>query len=351
MQTEHAPEGFVRRPSRTAVAAVAGLLLLLLAAGLFTVSTATRTEASSPVDVLTTPEATVIEMYTNRVTAQEVYDVFLANGLDAEVGTTLTIRVFDTGGTGATLIAGDGLEPRAYVGLAADRFLESPNFVVGHEYGHVWAHYYRWVAWDGSWDSYLGARGLLGDPRLDSSYEWRVGEIIAEDYRQLLAAPEAWSEAPFQLNRAIPQASEVPGLLEFFCTTFQRKTSNEWFRCSGASPPEPTPSPTPTPTPTPTRTPTPTPTPSPTPTPEPTATPTPTPIPTVTPTPTPEPGGDTVAIVTIPKGWHSFVAAISGHANPHVYEKDKGKRVSTHNVAQGRPYWAKGPVQIRITGY
>lgn len=291
-----------------------------------------QSQAATLHDVLVTPEGTTIEMYTSQVSPQTIYDTFKRNGLDAEVGRTLTIRVYDSGGTGATLIASDSSEPRAYILLAANYFSDWPNFVVGHEYGHVWAHYYRWVVWNGDWDPYLRARGLLGDPRLDSSYEWRIGEIIAEDYRQLMAAPEAWSEAHFQLNREIPLASEVPGLQEFFCNTFQGKTSNDWSRCSGdpVSEPAPTPEPTPEPTPDPT----------PEPTPEPTSDPTPEP----TPAPTPDDGSVTV---TMAPGWRSFSAPISGITDVTVYY---GKRKDpTNTVVAGDTYRAKGPITITIT--
>ncbi len=163
-------------------------------------------------------------------------------------------------------------------------------------------------------DSYLSARALFGDPRLDSSYEWRVGEIIAEDYRQLMAAPEAWSEAHFQLNRSIPLASEVPGLQEFFCTTFQGKTSNDWFRCSGDPAPDPAPTPEPEPAP------------------EPTAAATP---------------DDDSVTVTIAPGWRSFTAPISGTTDVTVYD---GKRKNpTHTVVAGQAYKAKGATTITIT--
>ncbi len=313
-----------RVKARAVMTAAAISLLSATALGAMFLSSS-QSQAATLYDVLVTPEGTTIEMYTTRVSAQTIYDTFQRNGLDAQVGKTLTVRVYDSGGTGATLGVGlspDGdFTPTAYIGVAADYFLRHPNFVVGHEYGHVWGHYYRWTIWNGSWDTYLLARDLYGDPRLDSSYRWRITEILAEDYRQLLAAPEAWSELPDQLNKEIPLASEVPALQDFFCTTFQGKTSNDWFRCSGDPAPEPRP--------------------------EPTAEPTPEATPAPTPEPTPPPPDDGSETVTLGPGWRSFVAPISGATDVTVYW---GKRKTPVDlVVSGQTYKAKGPVTITIT--
>jgi hypothetical protein len=188
-----------------------------------------------PNEVLETPEGTTIEMYTTQITAQEVYDFFKRNGLNSEIGGTLqVVGVWDSGGTAAALGYGfvDGKWiPVASIRLTASGLGRYPNPDVAHEYGHVFAHHYNTYLWDLKFDKYLEARGLLGDPRLDSKYEWRGTEIFAEDYRQLLASYEAWNEAPSQLNREIPLATEIPGLQEFLCTTYQGKSSNSWHRC------------------------------------------------------------------------------------------------------------------------
>jgi len=314
-------------------------------------------QAVSPVAVLNTTEGTRIEMYTTQITAQAVYDLFKRNGLNAEVGQTLgLVQVWDDGGTTSALgfsFVDGAWVPTASMRLTAANLGMYPNFSLGHEFGHVFAHHYLWRVWSGSWDSYLRARGLYGDSRLDSSYEWRQTEIFAEDYRQLLASPEAWQEAPSQLNKQIPLASEVSGLQAFLCTSFQGKTSNGWFRCSGAPGSTPTPTPTPRPA---TATPTATRTPTRTPTPAATATPvrTPTPVPTGTPvvvstptaTPTPVPEHDS-ATVTVGPGWRTFTAPITGTTSAAVYLQ-KGKS-PTWSVIGGKTYWAKGPLTVIIT--
>ncbi len=338
---------------------VAAVCLLVAVVALTTLAlTRSQSEAATPNQVLVTPEGTTIEVYTNQVSAQAVHDLLLRNGLDSEVGKTLQIvRVWDSGGNSAALgynFLNGKWVPTASMRLSAEGLARYPNFILGHEFGHVFAHHYLWTLGDGTWDSYLQARGLLGDPRLNSSYEWRDTEIFAEDYRQLLASLEAWQEVPSQLNRQIPLASDVPGLQAFLCTAFQGKARNDWFRCSSGPATEPTPAPEPTPEPTPTQNPTPTPVPTPTPTPVPTPTPKPTPEPTSTPTPSPEPTPTPVSppddgseTVTLGKGWRSFVAPISGATDVTVYW---GKRKNPVDlVVAGQTYKVKGPVTITIT--
>lgn len=315
--------------ARAAVKVVTICLVSVVALASLSLSRS-QSEAAGPYEVLITPEGTTIETYTDRVSAQTVYELLRRNGFDAAVGQTLRrAEVHEDGGTASALgvgfVNGEWV-PVASMRLTAPNLERHPNFSVGHEFGHVLAHHYAWTVWDGSWDPYLKARGLYGDPRLDSSYSWREGEIFAEDYRQLLASFEAWSDLPDQLNKDIPLASEVPGLQEFLCNTFQGKASNDWFRCSDDPAPEPTPEPTPDPPPEPT------PEPAPEPTPEP------------TPTPTPDDGSATVTVVS---GWRSFTAPISGTTDATVYY---GKRKNaTNSVVAGQAYKAKGPTTITIT--
>jgi len=337
--------------------ALVALLALTLSAFIEWGAAPRLAQAVSPVAVLKTTEGTRIEMYTTQITAQAVYDVLKRNGLNAEVGQTLgLVQVWDDGGTtsalGFSFVAGAWV-PTASMRLTAANLGMYPNFSVGHEFGHVFAHHYLWRVWSGSWDSYLRARGLYGDSQLDSSYEWRQTEIFAEDYRQLLASFEAWQEVPSQLNKQIPLAIEVPGLQPFLCTTFQVRTSNPWFRCSGAPGLTPTPTSTPRPataTPAATRTPTRTPTmvatatPVRTPTPVPTGTPVT--VPTQTTIPTPAPQHDSATVV-IGGGWRTFMAPITGTTSAAVYLQ-KGKS-PTWSVIGGKTYWAKGPVTINIS--
>jgi hypothetical protein len=302
------------------------------------------TEAAGPSEVLVTSEGATIEVYTNQVSAEAVYQVLKANAANLdEIGPTLTITIdeyADAGSGYASYSANSSGQFSSRIKLVAESFVIAPNRNMGHEYGHIHGWYWRWELAGSSWDPYLEARGLLSDQRLESNYAWRAKEIYAEDYRQLLASPEAWEESRYQFNVDIPLATEVSGLQEFLCTTWQGRAASDWYRCSGAPAPGPTPTPEPTPTPTPepTQTPTPTPTPTATPTPEPTSTPTP------TPSPTPDDGSETV---TLANGWRKFVAPISGATDVTVYW---GKRkVPVNLVIAGQAYKAKGPVTITIS--
>src|SRR3990172_311529 len=328
------------------VTAVAAASLVGALALMSVMLTSTRGQAATPNEVLVTPEGVRIEIYPNLVKARDVADVLKANAASlSEIGPSLTITIdeyADAGAGYASYNAGGGFSAR--IKFVAESFVLAPNRNMGHEYGHVYGWYYRWKLWSGSWSSYLQARGLLGNPRLDSNYAWDVDEIFAEDYRQLLASPQAWQESLYQFNSEIPLASQVPGLQQFLCETWAGKTTNDWYRCSGSTQPEPTPTATPSPTPTPTPTPTSTPTPTPTPTPTQQPTPTPTPAPSPKAEATPAPDGS--ATVTLGPGWQSFAAPISGATSVTVYW---GKRkVPVDLVIAGQTYKAKGPVSITI---
>lgn len=340
-----------------AVMTAAAICLLSTAALGGVLLSRSQTEAAGPYEVFVTPAGTTIEVYTSQVKAQTVYDVLNVSAASLDrIGPTLTIQVrdYEDGGRNyATYSASSSGQFISRISLATHSFVMQPNAFMGHEYGHIHGWYWRWKLWDGSWNPYLDARNLLGEPRLESSYAWRAKEIYAEDYEQLLASALAWDEQPYQLNSDIPLASQVPGLLEFLCTTWTGMADSDWYRCPGAPAPEPTPEPDPTPTatPTPTSLPDPTSTPDPTPTrtmPTPTPTPTPNPTPTATPmpTPTPAPENDSVTIAVRP-GWRTFHAPVTGDTSVTVYrEKGKGP---TLRVESGKAYWVKGPVKITIT--
>jgi hypothetical protein len=94
-----------------------------------------------------------------------------------------------------------------------------------HEWGHAWSNYFSVdIQQDPQINGYLQARGLYGDPRIDSSYGWSRYELIAEDYRQLFGSPVA--SAAGQANGSIPPARDVPGLLEYLRDTFTTPPSS-----------------------------------------------------------------------------------------------------------------------------
>ena len=75
--------------------------------------------------------------------------------------------------------------------------------------------YHLYLTEQGSWTPWLQARGLLNDPRVDSSDVWSKGEMIADDYRMLFGTPAAQSEMSY-VNPDVPDPRTVSGLKDFF---------------------------------------------------------------------------------------------------------------------------------------
>jgi hypothetical protein len=180
------------------------------------------TDVSSPISSYTGASGLRVQSYDDVVSAQEIYEAAMQGTVGAEAQ-YVTIR-FDYSATSTTAASWQG-SPGSYSGYQAicyDNYLSWLNqrdVGVGHEYGHAWSLYYDTVVQqEGTFASYLKARGLYGDSRLNSSEAWNVKELIAEDYRQLLGSPSARNAA--QMNRDIPAASDVPGLADFLANTF-----------------------------------------------------------------------------------------------------------------------------------
>lgn len=186
--------------------------------------------ASPPPDpgVLVTPEGVVINVDTaSSWTALQVYDLLKANALDlAKIGPSLSVFVQDTQNSGVTTGSGCCVNGR-YDSFTAYMFLDArpdktftiqPDATVAHEYGHVWTLYHLYMSQNGDWSSYLAARGLSADSRLDSTYAWMRTEIIADDYRLLFGSATAISQRPRHLNPYIADPRDVPGLRDFFLT-------------------------------------------------------------------------------------------------------------------------------------
>ena len=313
--------------------------LAVLGIGIGIMAGGSQASAEAPLETMTTPQGTVIDVYSPLVHASDVYSSLLANGYGGNVAPSiLRVEVWDDGFTATSssvsLNPDGSYRPQSTIRLVSAGYLAHANNTVGHEYGHAWAYYYRWGVWNGSWESYLSARGLLGDPRVDSSYCWKAAEMIAEDYRQLLAAPDPAITGADQCNFEIPEAAYVPGLRDSLALTW---TAGDPPPTYGGAVPVPTPPSNPTATSTPVPLP-------------PTSTPLP-PGPTVTPNaPSPTPISSTSVTIRLAKGWNSFVAPISGATSRPVYASSGKRAVALYRVTGGSTYWAKGPVTITITG-
>jgi len=196
------------------------------------------TDAASPISTYTGASGLRVESFDDVVTAKELHDA-VVQGLVGPEAKYVTIR-FDLGSSSSTVAGWQG-SPGSYSqynAICYDNYvswLDGGDQGVGHEYGHAWSLYYDTIVrQEGNFASYLQARGLAGDSRVDSTYAWSSRELIAEDYRQLLGSPNA--QLASQMNRDIPPAATVPGLKDFLATTFTTAPSG-----TNPTPPPPDP--------------------------------------------------------------------------------------------------------------
>jgi hypothetical protein len=144
-------------------------------------------DISSPVSTYTGTNGLRVQSYDDVVPAKEVYDAVMRGTVGPEAQ-YVTIR-FDYSPTSTTAASWQG-SPGSYTTYQAacyDNYvswLDQGDVGAGHEYGHAWSLYYDTIVQqEGTFATYLKARGLYGDPRLGSSEAWNVKEMIAEDYR------------------------------------------------------------------------------------------------------------------------------------------------------------------------
>lgn len=180
------------------------------------------TDPQSPLSTHTGPSGLRVESFDDVVPARELHDVLASGTLTGEAATTVV--VFDLGGTSSTSSA-YGQDGSRYSGFAARSYVTYASWrdrgaeTLAHEHGHAWGTYHSAITQqDPTLAAYLLARGLDGDPRVGSGYAWMPGELLAEDYRQLLGP--AVAAAGEQMNRELPRATDVPGLREFLTTVF-----------------------------------------------------------------------------------------------------------------------------------
>jgi hypothetical protein len=182
------------------------------------------------VDQLVTPEGATIQVYSGVTgwTAQQIYDLLKPNAYQLSlIGPHYTIKV-QTQYVSSTTTSVSGDAATGYSNYQATTYLNTqagsnftliPDAIIAHEYGAAWSLYHLYMTEDGKWDSYFQARGITGDPRIDSNYMWNRGELIAEDYRLLLGTSAAQSEMA-QMNYQIPDARQVAGLKDFLASSW-----------------------------------------------------------------------------------------------------------------------------------
>ena len=190
----------------------------------------TSTTLGQPISSVTGADGLRVESYTDAVHASDIDAALRAGSLIGAEASSVAVR-FGYGSTSATASAvqsSGGVYTRysATVSVSYRSWLDSRDETLFHEYGHAWAGYFgSMVQQDASMSGYVEARGLTGDTRLNSSYGWSVGEMIAEDYRQLFGT--ATAAAATQINRDIPPPGDVPGLADYLTGAFREAPAAE----------------------------------------------------------------------------------------------------------------------------
>jgi hypothetical protein len=197
------------------------------------------TQLGAPISSYQGPGGLRSESYNDAVAAEEIHDLVLRSGLVGPEATNTVVRVGygDITSAATSIAASNGtytsVTTAIYISWSA--WLLERDAATFHEYGHAWSLYNAYVVQqDGSFASYLAARGLTGDSRVGTSYQWSPGEMIAEDYRQLFGTPAGQARA--QANPDIPPAAAIAGLRTFLAETFTTPP---------AAPPPPPPPPAP----------------------------------------------------------------------------------------------------------
>ncbi len=180
-------------------------------------------QIDAPVATYTGPSGLRVETYNDAVPPEAIYTEMM-QGMVGPEARFVVIR-FDFGTVSSTAAGWQG-SPGSFSNYSAASYgtyefwLDGGDQILSHEYGHAWSYYYDVIVQqDSTFSTYLAARGLAGDPRVGTSYRWMPAEMIAEDYRQLFGSANARSA--WQTNQDIPTPDQVPGLREFFLTTYQ----------------------------------------------------------------------------------------------------------------------------------
>ena len=190
-------------------------------------TTTTTPPPADPTEWISPEGVTVVIDTAGEWTTEQVYQMLLENALDLdEIGPKLTIMVQDVyasqASTNAVTSGGTYVDFGAMLYLKGvdSGFANTPDSVLAHEFGHVWSSYHLHMTHQGDWTTYLEARNISEDERLDGAYHWSRGEIIADDYRLLLGSSHAVAQRPTHMNPEIDDPSEVAGLRDFLLTVW-----------------------------------------------------------------------------------------------------------------------------------
>jgi chitodextrinase len=190
-----------------------------------------KSPGSNPLSSTVTPAGLTIEIYNDAIVPSDVLSELQKGALLGIEQKTIKISIGGSCNCNATASGVSGT-PGSYTGYQANINLTWDVWVnetgqhrsLFHEYGHAWDGYFRYIVQqDNTRANYLKARGLYGDPRINTSYGWDVGEIIAEDYRQLFGDPAVRTIA--KINNEIPDANQVAGLEDYLKNSYTNSPS------------------------------------------------------------------------------------------------------------------------------
>jgi chitodextrinase len=188
------------------------------------------TDENTPFVTETLPNGLRIEIFNDVVQPSEVYGLQSQGSLIGDEVKNLKITIARPGSStaAATSYATDS-SGRCYNSSGAlnvtwdSWYWSTRDRSFFHEYGHVWEGYFSCVHQDKLLIEYQKARGIYGNPLVNSSYGWNVQEMIADDYRQLFGSPS--SKVYSHLNSEVPSAQDVPGLKEYLSGAFLQPPS------------------------------------------------------------------------------------------------------------------------------
>lgn len=190
----------------------------------------TSRDLSAPLTSVTDGSGVTVASYVDTVSAQEVLASLRQGSLIGIEAPSTTVRFGATSSSSCTngITRSDGrytaFTATCYVSYLS--WLDGGDRTLFHEYGHAWGLHHAYLTQqDPDLTGYLEARGLLGDPRLDSSHAWSAVEILAEDYRQLFGS--ATARADGQMNNDIPEAADVAGLRAYLSGDFITPPSSD----------------------------------------------------------------------------------------------------------------------------
>ena len=168
------------------------------------------------------------------------------------------VDVVDAGlNVASTGCDGNFVAAQAVIQLTSPSLLSHPHITTSHEYGHVWADYHRCTYWQNSFDAYLIARGIYGQPWLDFTTAGcrNPSELMAHDYAQLFGnmddGPSVifFSCAQQEWQVGLKEPWNVPGFRDWYGLVFTQGHPPPGYSSTPATPTPQSATATPTPTP------------------------------------------------------------------------------------------------------